>query len=503
MNTLIALYKLLIIFTKYYIMGSSYIDLHCHPSLKPYGKSFKYNPQKLNNLNSGRKNSIWHYSPPNFLERQVNRVLTLTKFTQTDMTALARTDCKVVVISLYPFEKHFLKDKILGLKGISDLLVNLAAGVSQKRIDNLRNHKSYFQDLNDEYDYYMQLHNYAQVIKGVTFTYRMVSNYTDISNNIESSTSDRRIISLVPTIEGAHAFETGLDKDKDMANEETVLHNIDTVKNWEHKPLFITLAHHFYNEICGHARSINIGAIKDNQNRGLDTGVTELGFKVIHKLLDNSNNKRILIDIKHMSRASRTTFYELLDSTYATENIPIVVSHGAANGRMSIEDPDTSSGEQSQYFREDDINFYDSEILRIAKSKGIFGLQLDERRIANKSAIRSSRIYWPSRKRLYRNKSDLIWRQIRHVAELLDKHGLFCWETMAIGSDFDGIVNPIKGLWTAENLEDIKPFLIEKAETYLSVHKSQYQAQNQISANEIIDRVLYINANEFLKRNFI
>lgn len=484
-------------------MGNSYIDLHCHPSLKPYGKSFKYIPQKRNELNSGRKNSIWHYSPPNFFERQINKVLTLTKFTQTDMSALAKANAKVVVISFYPFEKHFLKDKILGLKGISDLLVNLAAGVSQKRIDNLRNHNSYFQDLNDEYNYYMQLDNYAHVIKGVTFTYRMVRNYADISNNIQSSTSDRRIISLVPTIEGAHAFETGLDLNNNMANKNTVLNNIDIVKNWVHKPLFITLAHHFYNEICGHARSINIGAIKDNQNRGLDTDVTELGYMVIHKLLDNTNNNRILIDIKHMSRASRNSFYKLLDTTYATENIPLIVSHGAANGKHSIEEPNVSSGEQSQYFREDDINFYDSEILRIAKSKGIFGMQLDERRIANKNAIRSSRIYWPSTRRRYRNKSDLIWRQIRHVGELLDRNGLFCWETMAIGSDFDGIVNPIKGLWTAENLEDIKPYLIEKAEGYLNVFKSQLQPQNQISANEIIDRVLFINANEFLQRNFI
>ena len=151
-------------------MSKSYIDIHCHPSLKPYGKSFKYQPQKQNRLNTGRKNSIWHYSPPNFLERHVNLLLTLTKFTQTDLTALAKTDCNIVIISLYPFEKHFLKNRMLGFKFIPDLLVNLAAGVSQKRIDNLRNHSSYFQDLNDEYNYYMQLHNMAQIIDDVTFT---------------------------------------------------------------------------------------------------------------------------------------------------------------------------------------------------------------------------------------------------------------------------------------------------------------------------------------------
>lgn len=483
-------------------MSHSYIDLHCHPALKPFGKSFKYDPPKQNHLDSGRKNSIWHYSPPNFLERQVNRLLTLTKFTQTDLTTLAKANCNIVVISLYPFEKHFLKERMLGFKFIPDLLVNLAAGVSQKRIDNLRNHTSYFQDLKDEYNYYMQLHNRAQIIDGITFTYRLVNNYADIKRNIETSTKTRKIISLVPSIEGAHAFETGLDKDKNTADEETVLRHIETVKNWEHKPFFITLAHHFYNEICGHARSISIGLIKDTQNRGLDSDITALGFNVIDKLLDNTENKRILIDVKHMSTASRKTYYQLLDTKYASQNIPIVVSHGAVNGKRSIVEWQISDSELSKAFSDIDINFYDSEILRITKSKGIFGLQLDERRIASKSAVRSSRIYIPNTKRRYENKSVLIWNQIQHVAEILNKNGLFCWETLAIGSDFDGIVNPIKGLWTAENIKDIKPYLIEKAQYYLDENNTNLQVQNQISAELIIDRVLFINADEFLKRNF-
>lgn len=483
-------------------MSRSYIDLHCHPSLKPYGKSFKYEPPKQNRLNSGRKNSIWHYSPPNFLERQVNRVLTLTKFTQTDLTALAKAGCNVAVISLYPFEKHFLKDKMLGFKFIPDLLVNLAAGVSQKRIDNLRNHSSYFQDLKDEYAYYMQLHNMAQIIDGVTYTYRLVNSYSDIENNINTSTTDSKIISLVNTIEGAHAFETGLDRDKNTADETTVLNHIDLVKNWEHRPFFITLAHHFYNEICGHARSIGIGLIKKQQNRGLNSDITDLGFKVIDRLLDNSENKRILIDVKHMSTASRKTYYQLLETKYAKENIPIIVSHGAVNGKRSIVEWEASDTKLSKAFSDVDINFYDSEILRIAKSKGIFGLQLDERRIASKSAIRNSRIYWPSKKHRYKNKSDLIWNQVQHIAEILNKNDLFCWETVAIGSDFDGIVNPIKGLWTAENIKDIKPYLIEKAQDYLDKNGGNLKSQNQISAQEIIDRLLFINADEFLKRNF-
>ncbi len=481
----------------------SYIDLHCHPSLKPYGKSFKYDPIKQNNLNSGRKNSIWHYSPPNFLERQVSKLLTLTKFTQTDLTTLAKANCDVVVIALYPFEKHFLKRRIIGFKFIADFLVNLAAGVSQKRIDHVRNHHSYFQDLNDEYQFYLQLNNFAQKINGIHYTYRLVSNYEDIQNNKRQSSDTRKVISLVNSIEGAHAFETGLNLNQDTAIETDVLNHINTVKNWQHRPLFVTLAHHFYNEVCGHARSITIGAIKKNQDRGLNTDITNLGFKVIRKLLDNNNDKRILIDIKHMSTASRKSYYKLLELEHANDNIPIIVSHGALNGKRSIEEWDISDSEMSKNFKNIDINLYDSEIVRIGKSKGIFGIQLDERRIGSNKAIARSRIYFPSKKRRLKRKSLLIWRQLEHCALILNKTGLFCWETVAIGSDFDGIINPMKGIWTSENMKDIREHLIFHANNFLRDHSDKLLPNNKISAEEIIDRLLFINADNFLQKNYL
>ncbi len=490
-------------------MSISYIDLHCHPSLKPFGKSFKYVPPKQNHLNRGRKNSIWHYSPPNFLERQVNKILTLTKFTQTDLTALAKSNCEIVVIALYPFEKHFLKDKMLGFKFIADGLVNLATGLSQKRIDYLRNHKSYFEDLKDEYQYYLQLNNFAQKIDNVTYTYRLVSSFKEIENNIDKSTDTRKIISIVPTIEGAHSFETGLLLRENMADEATVLNNIDIVKQqWKHTPFFVTLAHHFYNEICGHARSISIGAIKKNQNRGLNSDITVLGLKVIDKLLDDNVGNRILIDVKHMSSAARKTYYKLLETTYKNEKIPIIVSHGAVNGRRSIIEWNKTDSTRSKHFNDIDINFYDSEIQRIAKSNGIFGLQLDERRIASKKAIRRSRVYFPNKKRRLKRKTLLVWRQIEHCAELINAIKLpnddkiNCWNTVAIGSDFDGIVNPIKGLWTSENIKDLRKYLILHAENYMKNNAVNLLPHNRIPAKDIVNKVLSLNVMEFLNRNF-
>lgn len=490
-------------FQQYTIMKTHYIDLHCHPSLKPYSKSFKYAPPKQNSRDAGRKNSIWLYSPPNFLEKFINRMATLTKFTQTDMTALAKAKTEIVVVSLYPFEKHFLSKRVWGWKGLTDALVNLAAGVSQKRIDHVIRHSNYYQDLLDEYDYYLQLHNQVQKIDDIVYTYRVVKSFAEIEQNLAINTESKNIINVVLSIEGGHALNTGLKMDVNTANPQEVMNNVTKLKQWQHPPLFITLAHHFYNELAGHARSISIGALRDNQNRGIDTAITPLGLQVIDALLDKSQGPRILIDVKHLSLASRKAYYQLLDTTYANEDIPVIVSHGGVTAHRSINSPNvTDYPEKTEWFNNIDINFYDDELIRIARTNGVFGIQLDERRIGSKKAISKSKQWIPNTRKLYRKKAWLVWQQVSYIAEVLNAEGLFCWGIQSIGSDFDGIVDPINGLWTAENMRDLGEELLNHARTYMKEHTNTLLPFNRITAETIVEAVLRENAFEFIKRNF-
>ncbi len=484
-------------------MYQNYVDIHCHPSLKPYSKSFKYAPTKQNSPDPNRKNSIWHSSPPNFLEKFVNRIVTLTKFTQTDLTALAKSNVKVVVVALYPFEKHFFGKEVMGVKGITDVLVNLAAGISQSRMDYVRNLNDYFLDLTDEYHYYQQLHNQVVKVDGKIYTYRLVRSFQDIQSNLAAETDSKKIINILLTVEGGHSFNTGLDMKKDMASPTEVRENVKTIKKWEHRPLFITLAHHFYNELAGHSRSITIGSIKKNQNRGLDSGITELGLKVIDLLLENSEGNRILIDVKHLSTASRKAYYQLLDTKYVSEKIPIIASHAACNGMHSIEQYNrTGFPAHGEWFCNININFYDEELIKIARSGGIFGIQLDVRRIGSEKAITESKVFFPNKRRQLRKKALLVWRQVEHIAEVLDKEGLFCWGIQSIGSDFDGIVNPINGLWTAENMKDLAEEMLNHAQNYLSSNIDTLRDFNRIDAAAIVNRVMRDNAMAFIEKNY-
>jgi microsomal dipeptidase-like Zn-dependent dipeptidase len=73
---------------------------------------------------------------------------------------------------------------------------------------------------------------------------------------------------------------------------------------------------------------------------------------------------------------------------------------------------------------------------------------------------------------------------------------------MAIGSDFDGIIDSLNGFWTAEELPYLADFLERHAYNYLqrAVFKNAF---NKITADEVVQRVMAKNADEFLKHYFV
>lgn len=355
-------------------MKTQFIDLHIHPAMKPLGKSFNRLAGN-NNPNKNRVNSIWHEDPPTSLDKLANISLSLTKFRQSDFTTLAKGGAHIVFVSLCGLEKGFVMNKMgTGITG--DILSNLIVGLGKKRIDHIQKMDNYFTDLEMEYDFYKQLDGHKIKINGNWARYKIVSNFDDIDNNLEP---DVQTIYVVLTIEGTNVFNSGLKMMGKSVDPVEILANIDKVKQWDDKLFFIGMTHHFDNEMVGHAPSLH-GLAKAfcNQTEKMNEGFNELGWNVLKKLLDNTNGKRVLIDLKHMSIKARNEYYGFLDEEYENEIIPLIVSHGAVNGLRShlekVEDDLFNFGK----FQSDEINIFDDEIIRIAKSRGLLGIQFDE-----------------------------------------------------------------------------------------------------------------------------
>ncbi|RXG12937.1 microsomal dipeptidase-like Zn-dependent dipeptidase [Leeuwenhoekiella aestuarii] len=475
-----------------------YVDLHCHPALKPYGKSFNSKTAGKNATRRSSKNSIWHYDPPSVFDKVLNYLTGLTKFSQSNFTALAYGGVGVVCVSLYPMEKWFVRNK-MNNEFLLDLAANFATGLGKKRIDHIQGFTDYFKDLQAEYAFYKQLDGKVVTLKEGKFRYRLVNSYTEI-DIIKAQEEEQGIytVCVILSIEGLHVLNTGFKEDPD---EQEVLRNLEQLKNWEHPPLFVTMAHHFWNHICGHEESFS-GLIKKqaDQRFGMGLGFTALGKKVLDLLLDTSKGSQILIDVKHMSVKARYEYYLELKTHAAYTGLPILISHGAVNGLKSPEEPVMVYPETAQKLHSKSINFYDEELIILAKSGGIIGLQLDERRVASEQTLKTTR-HATRRHKIMHYRSELLWNQIQHILEVLDAEGLFAWDCMAIGSDFDGIIDPLNAFWTAEELPYLSDFLERHAYNYLQqdrIHKEF----NKIPAGEMIDRIMSLNAMAFLQKHF-
>lgn len=480
-------------------METKFIDLHIHPAMKPLGKSFNRKPAGINPENSGLKNSIWFYDPPTALDKLANIVTTLTKFRQADFTSLAWGGAEIVFVSLSGLEKGFVMTK-LGTKLAGDLVGNLVTGLGKKRIDHIQEMKDYFTDLELEYHFYLQLDGKKVKIDGIWHQYKMVSSFSEIQQHNEPGV---KTIFVILTIEGTQVFNTGLGMMGRKVNEAEVLANVEKVKKWEKRLFFIGMTHHFNNELVGHARSLSgIVSKMIDQTEGMNKGFSDLGWKVLKKLLDNTGGHRVLIDIKHMSVKARNEYYAFLETEHPGEIIPLIVSHGAVTGFRShnrlVEDDLNNYGK----YQSDDINFYDDELVRIARSGGLFGIQFDERRLGSELELKNSGPSLNRRKMLF-YKSRLVWNQIEHIAFVLDRAGKFAWGVQCVGSDNDGMVNPLNGFWTSEDMPLFDSYLEKHAYNFINSPASEkFQEYNKLRPSDIVDRFMRTNAFEFLKKHF-
>src|SRR4029078_1743633 len=125
-----------------------FVDIHCHPSMKAYARSFRGNPGMQSNSPKDRS-SIWHRDAPSLFDKIKNYVASLTDFIQSDGISLLRGRVCVVCLSFYPQEKGFFINKA-GTGIISDALTKLATEFGQERIDYEQQLTSYWEDLQKE-----------------------------------------------------------------------------------------------------------------------------------------------------------------------------------------------------------------------------------------------------------------------------------------------------------------------------------------------------------------
>jgi len=460
-----------------------FADLHCHPTLKAYGRSFDQPERET------KRSSIWYQKKPGYLTLFLQRIAGVTRFSQADLSSMAQGRVRIAFVSLYPFEKSFFFTRWLP-DPVSARVASWVTSIGYRRVSHLQRHQNYFEDLMGEFRFLDQSPR-RRLVSGTYCSWDYLKTTSAPAGNLKRPGH----VHIIPTIEGAHILNTGLKSFGRPTSRKEVFENIRQLKLLPHPPVFITLAHNFNNELCGHAPSLQgLGAILDqSENQGC--GFSPLGWEVVAKLLDPSEGAPIYIDLKHMSLKARKEFYQYRKAQWPGS--PFVVSHGAFTGcRMS--DPTGAAPD----FASEEINFFDEELVELARSRGVFGLQLDAKRLAPKHKIRKS-VIPPTRKKRIHKAAQILWFQIRHAAEVLDAHGLPAWDTLCIGSDFDGTIDPLDGIWSARELNVLANALLDCATDYLRGSPPLRLESNYQEAPEtILHKFTVDNTLSFLQRNW-
>ncbi|MDB5272469.1 MAG: peptidase [Chitinophagaceae bacterium] len=476
---------------------ANFIDIHVHPTLKPYGKSYyvdNNHGKQHNSFDLYSEACVWHKDQVSLISEAEENTAGFAIYTQADFTTLRKGQLKVVVASLYPMEKGFFKTKQDLPKEARSFIGNCITAFGKSRINAvLSDQFNYWEDVKSEYGFLQLLDN--QIPSGGASRYKLISSFQEVDFSQD-------YIYVLLSVEGSHLFCEGNDT-RDENSWKNLDQNVAHMKNpvtWPHTPVFLTFAHHFYNGLCSHAESLP-SALQTflDQSDGLEKPVdgnnyiTAHGYHLIDLLYSTENGKRILIDIKHMAKATRKEFYAYHASKYSA--IPVIYSHGGVRG--------------SHPYYDKEINVDDEDIDYICKSGGLIGMEMDQR-IMGYNGTTDKFLHWLKNIFHSHNKLDIqwaepFWNSVIYIAEHCYKNKISesdPWKFVCLGTDYDGIINPLNRYRTADTLPMLREVLINYLNDYWSQSNPTIPNLTGGPADQVIDKIMYHNAFLFLTSHF-
>ena len=547
------------------------IDLHTHPSLKPYNNQ-GYRPDEKLNIWKSVEEKNFHFQQLPGLIRKVIRES--ARSSQSNLDKLIDGNVRGVFFTIHPVERgwyslsprkgrrsfrRFLLDLILRKKHYPHLGASMS-GLPYNKVDKIikrvnRNEGiNYFEEETfPEYDY---IRKQSETISISKKKFRLANDYSEFKNIL---LNQHDTIAGILTIEGGHALGNVKNneilyktyKDLDSDDKEMIkkhyISNVSRLKGHadissavfhpQHTPFFITFCHMFNNYLAGHAKTFTPGKFilpgMDNlldQEIGLNAGFSQLGREVVDLLLSRENGRRILIDVKHLSRPARKEYFDIVKQKRRNgDHIPVIFSHGAVSGYDSsyFENrgrQDTEADHTLGYFSHMSINLYNDEIREIVESDGLIGLATHEGRMPGGKAKKEleeikRKISWQD------HRADRFKIELRNAYLKLFLGNVFqivhavndekAWDHICIGSDYDGIMDPFDRYpecgYFSILLGDIQYYL-KHFSFDIDIYEDGYQKSLDkkelkklmfgLDARMIVEKIAYKNIENFLSKYF-
>lgn len=535
-----------------------FADLHCHPAMRAVNHKTNslWEPNPGQNLDkliedqiAGKRGAL--YDQSGFPKLQTGSV----RLVFASLYPLEKGFLKNSNILLHGLNvvKFFLTLPLFWLDGffspkfiVRDIFLSSFSKFKGKRLVELKT-EGYWEGFLEEVEYYKKEHNTSIALgKDTTAEIQKLLSSATLPGNalkptgsfIVANRSDApasippdHVITIL-TIEGMgilsqERMTTSDPNDVALRNldKQEILNRIQYVKN-RLPVFFITFCHHFDNGLCGHARSMPVIAQKLkllDQAERVSAGFNQLGYETLQYLLsikeqngqivdDPAAGRRILIDMKHMSIDGRLAVYDLVErynTTHPAKKIPLIVSHigfssyateklvdnilqGKENDRNQIAMHNAQTGELR--FNTWSINLGRQEVKRIIDSDGIIGICFEQNNIG-------VGFFENLKKKDASFHSNLVVHQLLMMAQVSGTADF--WKHVSIGSDFDGVINPVDRYSSALFFTKLRKEVGDKLDSLNSAQRSGYfLPQTSAGIAGVMDDFCFNNAFNFVTKYF-
>ena len=482
-------------------------DLHVHSLLKPRTSGI---PDPW---------PFWEHScPQTAYDLVLNSAGSVPKYTQSDFESLINGNVRLACVSLTPLE-HGMRHPVL-FKNLEKLRNSYACmgGFTPDWEFFLDEEVNYFEELMEGLEMLAQLDGKPHYMNGDTAWFELIGS----SEQLDRVLADPRRMAVVLSIEGAHSFGRGPSGEAYLSEEDhesELMENIEKLKGirpvkeggetFPHSICFVTLNHFMWNGLSGHAKTFFGAQAKVfDQSDGMESGVTPMGQRVIQKLLDKEQGRRILIDVKHMSMASRRWYYKYLEELAAKgDTVPIVASHvGVAQSSWEglEEEKSRKKADKENWLSNLSISMFKEDIEAIYRSKGILGIMLDKYRIGGglgKELVDGTRAGSRERRMAYVH---LIVANMVAVVDVLKCKE--AWNIIGIGSDFDGMISAMDTYDRATAFpqlrDDLLAYFSDPEDLFdLYSKRTVVKYMYDLPAESIVNKVMGGNLHAFFRRN--
>lgn len=496
----------------FYVTSFPYTDVHMHSALKPF------NSRHVNDYN------IWEQIDHNCKGKMANLFVNGSKevprTSQCHFEGLIEGNVQLGYLSLTPLEKGMMDARLLNEKKKGLATISCVSGVENDSITEKEQVLNYYEDLVQNIEYVREGEKVVYYKSGKAYTYEVARN----GQHLRELMADPYKIAVVLNIEGGHSLGHSLENEDvshTLSYEQFYMTNLDRIKGikplrdcaadmMEYPVLSMNLNHFFWNGLSGHARTFSgLQTFVFGGTKGVGEPITPLGEKVIKRMLDRSEGRRILVDVKHMSIPARKWYYNYLETLRAEgDTVGIISSHSTVAG-ISWEDEaylakDKKGKNKKSYLNLWNISLCDEDVRQIHLSKGIVGIMLDKYRLVGEEGKKLLKDAIPGSSQSRKLYAKILWANIFECIEAVDDKS--AWDIIAIGSDFDGMIVPFESYPRSNEMpelaKDLLGFLQEPEALFDLFTKEEVEKlMFGYSPEELLRKVMFENGYEFAVRN--